>query len=638
VLTGSPTTSVAALRAASWVLPRSLVTANHPAAPAWTLIGTVGSSTATPVDPAGLVSGAGWSLDWWIGADDRWHLPSQESAVRQALIGDVPIVETRVRIPGGDAVHRAYGIRSPRTVGDEWVVVDIENATPVPFAAVVVVRPFVADGLGSVREITIEPTGGGRGRDEPHLVRVDGNPAVLLPRRPARIAGGNLDQGDVAQIVTSGDAGEELIRVTCDAGVASLACVFPVPHTAVLRVVLPVGEVDSSGPMAFPSVVPDAGTVASGWEVHQRGPRIELPEQRLQVAFGRARAAVQLAHDGASVRRDGARSNDLDPGATEVILGALDVLDRPADVGSVVARWVDRLDDANPEVDALVLASVARHWRLHRIDALLDWILPEVAAAVERIDRSRRRGSAVAPLVAARTARALVDASDLLAASGQAEAAIAVAKLATKLHAPDPDLAEMALAADRLVVIGHRLASGDGSALDALDREVADASITSAWSGPGRGGRTIGQDLAASAALVLAVRSALVAERPDGLELLPVFPPSWYGGGVELHDAPTAFGRLSFAVRWHGARPALLWDLEAHEGIGPVRLTVGGLDRAWSTTALRGDALLAEVTPPEGLELYREIAEHPDIDPVMRKPGATPQPPPPMLPDGGSFS
>jgi len=42
-------------------------------------VGTVASPTATPVDTAGLVVREGWSLDWWIGADDRWHLPAREA-------------------------------------------------------------------------------------------------------------------------------------------------------------------------------------------------------------------------------------------------------------------------------------------------------------------------------------------------------------------------------------------------------------------------------------------------------------------------------------------------------------------------------------------------------------------------------
>ena len=47
------------------------------------------------------------------------------------------------------------------------------------------------------------------------------------------------------------------------------------------------------------------------------------------------------------------------------------------------------------------------------------------------------------------------------------------------------------------------------------------------------------------------------------------------------------------AVRWHGARPALLWEASA-----PMRLTCTGLDPTWSSTEPRGEALLQ--APPEG--------------------------------------
>jgi len=47
-------------------------------------------------------------------------------------------------------------------------------------------------------------------------------------------------------------------------------------------------------------------------------------------------------------------------------------------------------------------------------------------------------------------------------------------------------------------------------------------------------------------------------------------------------------------VRWHGARPALLWD--APEG---VELRAPALDPTWSTGARAGETLLAE--PPRPL-------------------------------------
>jgi hypothetical protein len=630
----------AELADAGWVLPRAL--ADGAAIPAWTLIGTVASETATAVDPAGLVVGEGWSLDWWVGADDRWHVPAREAAVRQHLVGEAPVVETLLRVPGGDAVHRAYGVRSPRGTGDEWVVVEVENRTPIPFAVALVVRPFVADAVGDVSEIRVGLTDGGRGRDVAHLVRVDGRPSVVLPRQPSGMFVGTAASGDAIDAVAATTVvGAEAVlaeAVACPAGLATVALVFPVPHTAVLRVAIPVGEVDGTERVAYPDVLPDAETVASGWEVHRRGPRLELPDRRLDVAVERARAHLQLAHDGDAVHRDGIDAPALEPGATEVILGAFDVLDRPTEVGPVVAGWIDRLAETTPDLDAMALEAISHHWLLHRVDALRDWMLPEVAAAVERIDRGARKGRLDAP-TRIRACRSLASASSLLAASGQPEAAAQVDALATKVaEGIDPMMPAGPTHADRLVSIAQRLAAGDRSAVLELDAELAQQSATGAWSGPGRGGRSIGHDLAASAALVLAARSMLVSERSDGLDLLPVHPDGWYGGGVELHDAPTGFGRLSFAVRWHGTRPALLWDLEPHPGIGAVTLRVPGLDPTWSTTELRGDALLAEVTPPDGLETIRFVPDHPDIDPDMRRPGEDPGPPPPTLPDGGTFS
>jgi hypothetical protein len=90
------------------------------------------------------------------------------------------------------------------------------------------------------------------------------------------------------------------------------------------------------------------------------------------------------------------------------------------------------------------------------------------------------------------------------------------------------------------------------------------------------------------------VRNLLVRE-VDGhtLALCSLVPDEWFGQGLEVHDAPTHAGRLSYAVRWHGARPALLWELAPHPGTGPVRLTVPGLDPAWSSTEPSGESLLA---------------------------------------------
>jgi hypothetical protein len=79
-----------------------------------------------------------------------------------------------------------------------------------------------------------------------------------------------------------------------------------------------------------------------------------------------------------------------------------------------------------------------------------------------------------------------------------------------------------------------------------------------------------------------------------------MLPEGWAGQPIEVHDAPTPYGRLSFAVRWHGDRPALLWELDRYPNRPVPRLTAPGLDASWSSTEPRGEALLAPSTvePP----------------------------------------
>ena len=98
------------------------------------------------------------------------------------------------------------------------------------------------------------------------------------------------------------------------------------------------------------------------------------------------------------------------------------------------------------------------------------------------------------------------------------------------------------------------------------------------------------------------VRDLLVREVDGGLALCSMLPADWAGQPIEVHDAPTWWGTLSYAVRWHGARPAILWELVPHgEDDGPVTLTAPALDGTWSTAERRGEALLGPVEPAGGL-------------------------------------
>jgi len=70
------------------------------------------------------------ALQWHVAADDRWHSPEREPAVRQTRAGGTPVTETRVRIPNGDAVQRVYSV--PDHGG--LTVIEVENESPLPIA------------------------------------------------------------------------------------------------------------------------------------------------------------------------------------------------------------------------------------------------------------------------------------------------------------------------------------------------------------------------------------------------------------------------------------------------------------------------------------------------------------------------
>ncbi len=150
-------------------------------------------------------------------------------------------------------------------------------------------------------------------------------------------------------------------------------------------------------------------------------------------------------------------------------------------------------------------------------------------------------------------------------------AAIAVAKLSKKTVASFSAAAALARAAEILWRADQPTAARD---VDRLRVGLAQLVASPVESLPYRLARTV---------------DGLASLHNDELVLLadPV-PSAWLGQPLEVHDAPLPHGSVSFAVRWHGERPALLWE-STHTGV--VRCP--GLDPSWRGTGLKGEALLA---------------------------------------------
>lgn len=93
--------------------------------------GVTGSRWRASITPwGGLSPWDGEPVEWYVAADDRWHVPATEAAVRQQRVDGTPVTETRVRVPNGDVVQRIFSVVD----GGGITVIEIENESTLPVA------------------------------------------------------------------------------------------------------------------------------------------------------------------------------------------------------------------------------------------------------------------------------------------------------------------------------------------------------------------------------------------------------------------------------------------------------------------------------------------------------------------------
>lgn len=87
--------------------------------------------------------------------------------------------------------------------------------------------------------------------------------------------------------------------------------------------------------------------------------------------------------------------------------------------------------------------------------------------------------------------------------------------------------------------------------------------------------------------LIAAVVAGLARPAREGVDVLAGLPASWFGQSLDAYGIPIGAGTISLAVRWHGARPALLWESTAGATLRARRI-----DPTWSSSVSNGEALL----------------------------------------------
>ena len=237
-------------------------------------IGSLGSRSTALVDERGALfcEALGWSLDWWIGADDRWRVPARENSVRQSRLADGPVVRTAVRVPSGDAVQTAYAARAPH----ELVIWEIENDSPAAFVVALVIK-----GARAVNAAE-------------NIIFIDRRWGITTTRPASRWSVGRAEEVDVE--VCGGTARTGPFPPTADrAGRITGAFLFPVAHRTRLRFAISLSGSERSAPDIDLATLPDADAVARGWDAHlARGLRVELPDAQIMSALRSAQAEALL--------------------------------------------------------------------------------------------------------------------------------------------------------------------------------------------------------------------------------------------------------------------------------------------------------------------------------------------------------
>jgi len=364
-------------------------------------------------------------------------------------------------------------------------------------------------------------------------IAVEGDHVVRFESAPSAVTSQAGPAGDILAHLPDAGAGSTAATSKCRSGGAQAAAVWPVPHTATVRFVVALAAATS--PTA---AVPSTDEVRRGWQAHlKQGMRVDVDDVEVGEHLGLATQSVMTLWP----ERDDAPS---------AILAIAE-----AGFGRDAQRFFTDLEKCDD--DARVLRSLARWAQLgeqaHQLEPL-EAILGRLAQAAHVI------ASAGGEL------------------PGRPWLSDALVALGGRLHQIEqPDVAER--------VQGFRVASqpvtGAADRLGGLTKQ--------------RDKRGVWPDaqLSHAADYVRTVRSLAIDDAGNELGLLPEVPLLWRGRTIDVFGLPVTNGSVSFGLRWHGPRPALLWEAQLAPEI-PVQITVPGIDPAFVSTERQGEALLAD--------------------------------------------
>lgn len=499
-------------------------------------------------------------------------------------VDGLPIIETRQRLADGDVVSTAWADESGE--GQGRVVVEIANETNVSVVLAVVVRPQRLVGAGQIESA----------RASGSLIVIDKLPLIELGRDPGAVVTAIDDGADGAALLDQLELGQANISSTDElqsaTGDVSVAAIIPLTRGSSRQIEILEGREEATVAAA------PLDTIQAGWKAHLRStPDVDLPgwPKHLPAAL-----ASSLVGSTVSVGRP---------------LG---------DDG-----W-EELDDS---IRVAALSRIGLDWAAaHVADSLLPMVTegqiernrwPEMAAVLGSIARTPegrevlvRHGDAVAVVAgyALSKSRSPNLVEPLIAAVEAAhgtEAAADAADIRGSMDCPQDELVYLrhgfGCTPERAGVLEEALGRVERPTAESIGFAMAASAATdhvfeplvamrslagSTWSWPRNG---CGDSPHARASLLVGLLSLCVTELPGGgVDVFPGASSRWLGQKMAFTNVVVAAGRLSVALRWHGERAAILWELtDGPNPDAPFTLCCSRLDPSFSTSDRSGEALLA---------------------------------------------
>lgn len=551
----------------------------------WNTLTTIGVGSVADVDAQGAIypRSRDLSIELWFGSGDRW-VRGTDAGTRQTRVVGLPIVETRHRVGDGDVSQTAWADESGD--GRGRVVVELANETDVAVVVAIVVRPQRLLGSGWIEEIRVAKT----------LIVADQTPIVEIGREPGDVATAVDENGGETLCELLRTNAESLVgheRLVDQHGRASIAAMIPLTAGVNRHIqILDGREAATVAPAPLERIV-------SGWRSHlETAAEIELPAWPKHVPPALMSSLLGSVADQSAPMGDEQWQRADDATLAVALSGvgshwaAAEVVERLlADVadGSIPRREWPSVAAAcagiagSPVGDATLqrhgdeAIAVAGEVLTRSSTPGLDFLLHEVVRSAHGDDAARDAASitGTAPTGHARTQ---------LGRLGVVLAPAETAALVSEHEHAETPLDEFDLALS-MIVTQHV-----ERPVDAVIPVRARAGTTWRWA---RG--ACGDSPHARAALLIGLRALCVSTTREHIDLVPGMQRAWLGQNLRASRLPTPFGTLSFAVRWHGPRAALLWELEDRT-LRDFTITSRAIDPSFATTESSGEVLLAEPT------------------------------------------